>query len=362
MKKKKSVIIALLLGAVLAVTGCAGIASGDDQAAATGGAVSASGNTAGDTSALGVDPASLKSVRIAASSATAQLSDNALIAQNLGYIDEELAAVGYKADYIGFAGAGPAINEAFAAKEIDYSFYAEFPVITANSNGVKIKVIGTANQEMNYALLVTEKSGIESGADIAGKKIIVTPGTILYKYFNNLCDKYGIDPDSVETINALSDAQTILASGEADGLITSLSGATLYAGMGLGKVVEDTTGDLDYASGFVLAGRADFVDANPDVNKALLRALKRAYEYASENPEEAYQLLKTESSTEEGLRQAYGYDESFSYYNPALSEAYLARAQSVYEFARDSQLLGSEEIDLNEIFDSTYVDEVLAEK
>lgn len=361
MKKKKSVFAALLLGTVLAVTGCAGTSSGGVPAADNAGA-SVSGSEAGAAASSGVASADLKSVRIAASSATAQLSDNALIAQNLGYIDEELAAVGYKAEYIGFAGAGPAINEAFAAKEIDYSFYADFPVITANSNGVKIKVIGTANQEMNYALLVTEKSGIESGADIAGKKIIVTPGTILYKYFNDLCGKYGIDPDSVETVNALSDAQTVLASGEADGLITSLSGATLYAGLGLGTVVEDTTGDLNYASGFVLAGRADFVDENPDVNKALLRALKRAYEYAAANPEEAYKLLKTESSTDESLRQAYGYDESFSYYNPALSGEYLARAQSVYEFAKDNDLLGSEEVDLNEIFDSTYVDEVLAEE
>lgn len=331
----KTKLLLLILGAALLITGCAS-------------------NTTKETTD---EP---KTVKIGATAATAQLSENALLAQKLGYIDEELEAVGYTAEYIGFAGAGPAVNEAFAAKEIDYAFYAEFPAITAKSNGIDLTVIGVGNQEMNYALLVTDKSGIESAADIAGKKIIVTPGTILYKYFVELCEENEVDPDSVEIVNALTDAQTVLASGDADGLIITLGGAKMYEAMGLGKVIVDSTSNLEQASGFTLTGRTAFVEANPDVNKALLRALKRAAEYAQANPDEVYKLMVTESTPETALKATYGYDESFSYFSPELSDEYLARAQKVYDFAKTNSLLGGD-VNLDELFNSTYVDEVMAE-
>lgn len=302
----------------------------------------------------------LKTVKIGATSATAQLTECAQVAQNLGYIDEELKAVGYKVEYIGFAGAGPAINEAFAAGEIDYTFYADFPAITAKSNGVDLKVIGVANSEMNYGLLVTDSSGIEKAADIEGKKIIVTPGTILYKYFVELCEENSVNVHKVEIVNALTDAQSVLSSGEADGLITAFSAAKMYEAKGLGKVVADSTSNLNQSSGFVLAGRTEFIDSNPDVSKALLRALKRAAEYAKNNSEKVYELMETEATTKEVLKETYRYNETFSYFLPKLSEEYLKRAKKVYEFAKSNYLLGGN-IDIDALYDSTYVDEVLAE-
>lgn len=347
---RKNLLLTVLLGAALAIVGC-GSSANQGTSAGTEVAKEASSESATQE---------LQTVKIGATAATAQLSENAFLAQNLGYIDEELEAVGYKAEYIGFAGAGPAVNEAFAAKEIDYAFYADFPAITAKSNGVDLKVIGVGNQEMNYALLVTDKSGIKSAADIDGKKIIATPGTILYKYFVELCEANSIDPNNVEIVNAMTDAQTVLASGDADGLITSLGGAKMYEAMGLGKIVVDSTSDLNQASGFTLTGRTEFVEANTDVNKALLRALKRSAEYAQANPDEAYKLMSTEASPEAVLKSTYAYDTSFSYFSPELSDKYMERAQKVYDFAKSNSLLGGD-VDLDELFDSTYVDEVLAE-
>lgn len=346
MFKKNRIALMILLGVVLAFTGCA---SGANQGSGSE-TDSASKDTEGD----------LKTVKIAASSATAQLTECAQVAEKLGYIDEELKAVGYKAEYVGFAGAGPAINEAFAAGEIDFAFYADFPAITAKSNGVDLKVIGVANSEMNYGLLVSEKSGIETVADIEGKKIIVTSGTILYKYFVELCEENNVDISKVEIVNALTDAQTVLASGDADGLISSLGGTKMYEVMGLGKVIADSTSNLEQASGFVLAGRTEFVEKNADVNKALLRALNRAAKYAQENPDEASELMVTEASPREVIDAVYSYNTGFQYFSPELSDEYIERAQKVYEFAKDNSLLGGD-VNLEELFDRTYVNEVLSE-
>lgn len=341
--KRKSLFV-LLLSAALIITGCG---TNANQEA---GSASQEGSGAANSGEL-------KSVRIGATSATAQLTEGAQLAQELGYIDEELEKVGYKAEYVGFAGAGPAVNEAFAAGEIDYAFYADFPAITAKSNGVDLKVIGMGNSQMNYGLLVTEDSGIKKAEDMEGKKIIVTPGTILYKYFAELCEEHGVDINKVEIVNALTDAQTVLASGEADGLISALSSIKMYETMGLGRVIVDSTDTPDATSGFVLAGRTKFVEDNADVNKALLRALKRAAEYAGKNPEKVYDLLETETMTKEVLKETYQHDESFSYFMPELSDEYMVRAEKIYDFAKDNSLLGGD-VDLKELFDSTYVNDI----
>lgn len=347
MAVKKKILCIFILGILLVCTGCG---NGKKQDGGSAGANAPSENA--DTK--------LKTIKFGVTTATAQLTESALVAQKLGYLDEELAAVGYKAEYIGFAGAGPAVNEAFAAGEIDYAFCAEFPVITARSNGVDIKAIGVINQEANYALLVTEKSGIKSAADIAGKKIIVTPGTILYKYFGELCEENNLNVNDVNIVNAMTDAQAVLAGGDADGLIINYSGALMYENRGLGKVVADSTSNLDYASGMVLAGRGEFIKNNPDVNKALLRALKRAAEYANNNPDKSYELMSTEAFPTEIMRKTYSYDTSFNYFSPEFSDTYMERAGRVYEFAKGNSLLG-EEIELSEVFDSTYVNEVMEE-
>ncbi len=340
--KKRNWIPGIILAAALALTGCGGAAQA---------------NTGGETQQK---DQTLKSVKIGATSATAQLSENAILAQNLGYFDEELKKVGYKPEYIGFAQAGPAVNEAFAAGEIDLAIYADFAAIAAKSNQIDIKVIGLGNQEMNYALLAAEKSGISSWKDIEGKKVIVPSGTILYKYFTDECKKNNVDPSKVEQINSLSDAQTLLSSGDADALVTAYGGALLYQGYGLGKVVSDTTKEPEESSGLVIAGRSAFVTEHPDVAKAILRALKRSAEYIGQNKEKAYEKMQTEATSVDILKKTYSYDESFSYFSPEISDAYLERAQRVYDFEKKNGLLGGE-FDLKDLYDSTYVDQVLKE-
>jgi sulfonate transport system substrate-binding protein len=368
MKKKLAVLLtaALTIGAL---TGCgssqdASSGSGTSQNSEASEGTSADAGTeddAGENENQTAADGELETIKIATSSASAVLTESAGIADVQGYFSEELAAVGYQVEYVGFSGAGPAINEAFAAKEIDYAFYAELPILTANSNGVGITAIATANSEYNYGILATEASGITSGADLAGKKVIAPYGTILYKVLKDTCDKYGFDISEVEIINSMTDAATLLASGDADAIITAYSGALMYAGMGLGTVVDSTIDGTGSPAGLVLAGRSEFVSEHPDVDKALIRALYRAYQYAEENPEDVYELLATESSPAEINRAAYAYDTSFAFFNPQFNDSYLENVQSIYEFASTNQLLGVNEVDVDSVFDRSYGDEVAAE-
>ncbi len=341
-KTMRNTFTALALAFALMLVGCGGTGGSDDASSEV------SGDSSGD----------LQTVVIGSTVQTGEMQENVLLAQKLGYIDEELANVGATPKYAGFAQAGPAINEAFAAEEIDFAVYADLPAFTAKSNGVDIEVVAAVNTEMNFALFAAKGSGISSAADLAGKRVIVTPGTILYKYFVDLLEKNGIALEDVEIVNALSDATSVLAAGDADAMIITYSAAFMY--QDIGKIVEDSTKDLEEASGYILAGRTAYMEEHPEITKALIRALKRSADYAAENPDKVYDLLATDSIPAKIQKQAYGYDDSFQYFQPALSKEYMKRAKSVYEFCKTHDLLGGE-LKFDSLFNDDYVNAVLSE-
>ena len=68
------------------------------------------------------------------------LGGNAAIAKDQGFLEEELNAVGYTAEYVGFQTAGVGANEALAAKEADIAIYGDFPAVTYIASGNDAKI------------------------------------------------------------------------------------------------------------------------------------------------------------------------------------------------------------------------------
>lgn len=350
---KKAGLLTAVLVFMFAFTACGDVGSSESGT---------DSSNVGSGSADEATNGELKTIKIATPGQNAAPVENAALAQSLGYIDEELEAAGYQVEYVGFAQAGPAINEAFAAGEVDYAVYNELPALTAKSNSVDIKIIATVTQDYNYAIIATGDSGIQSAADLKGKKVIVTAGTILYKYFIDVCNANGVDPASVEQINAQADANSVLTSGEADAYVTAYSAALRLQNTGIGNIIIDTTAqaDAEERTGIALVARTEVLESEPESAKALIRALNRASEYAAENPDDVYTLLEDENNSVDLLKEIYAYDTSFSYFAPNLSDEYKAKVEAQYNFAKENQLLGGD-VDLDELIDSTYLDEVLAE-
>ncbi len=315
-----------------------------------------SGNT-GSSKERGTDTG-LKTIKIATPGQGGVLVENAMLAKGLGYIDEELEAAGYKAEYMGFAQAGPAINEAFVAGEIDYAVYNELPAIMAKSNGIDIKIIAAVTQDYNYAIIAGKDSGISSAKDLSGKKVIATTGTILYKYFADVCKANNIDISSVELVNAQTDANSVLASGQADAYVTAYSAALQLEAAGTGTIIEDTTNNEEERTGLVLAVRPEVLSSDENSAIALIKAFKKAADFAKENPDKVYGYLKTENYTEELLDKIYSYDKSFSYFDPYFTDTYYSHVENQYTFAKENQLI-SNDVDLKDLIDTTYLDKAV---
>lgn len=98
------------------------------------------------------------------------------VAYRLGYLDEELNAVGAKYEWKSFK-SGPLVNEAVAAGEADLGFMADLPAIIAKSTGLPIEVVSNvAYGEKGIAVLAKADSPIKSVADLKGKKVAYATG------------------------------------------------------------------------------------------------------------------------------------------------------------------------------------------
>ncbi len=72
---------------------------------------------------------------------TGIISDTLGVARDQGFIEEELGAIGVKAEFIPMTGAGPAINEALAGGSLDVGFLGDFPAIIGKAAGIDTQLI-----------------------------------------------------------------------------------------------------------------------------------------------------------------------------------------------------------------------------
>ena len=347
-KKSKRVraIIVLSMVALLGawVTGC-GSQTGSDAAAST-------------TN----EAAERKVVRIGCVGEAGKINDNGGIAQELGYLEEELKKAGYELEVIGFAQAGPAINEAFASGDIDLAVYGDLPATVCRSNGVDIKLFATVNSQMQMCILAQKDSGIRSRSDLEGKKVIVAEGTIYHQYYNSLIEDAGIKDKSVERINTFADAASLMASGEADAVVTSASTGYYLEEQGIGEVVETTADYPEWTSQFFAFGKADYLENNGEAAKAVIRALNRAQQYVAEDAEAAFSVLSqtVDAYSEAVFRKTYAHDTIFDCFQTEITQEQLDRLKALGRFLEENALIANS-VNVDEMVDTSYYEAVMQE-
>lgn len=300
----------------------------------------------------------LKKVIIGTGGAEGELQENALIAQNKGYIEAELEKVGYYPEYQGFAQMGPAINEAFASDSIDLAVYGDFPAITAVSNKVGVEVIANGNSDMTYAILAGDDSGISSVTDLKGKNICVPFGTVTYKYLVDVLEKNGLSIDDVNVINTATDGPTMIASGDADAIVSTVYAVLIQrAQLGSGTIIEDSTDEPELGTTYVAVARTKFAEQNEDAVVAFIKALQDAYEYAQQDTDGASNALVTSSTPLEVVQKTY-VDTSFSYFNPDLTNEFKEKLQSSIDFMIENQLIQTE-VSYDDVVNASYLEKAL---
>lgn len=343
MRKLAVAVLIAALGAV-GLTGCGNPAEEDVQ-------VSPSAEKQEDTA--------LKTIRIGCGGQDDEyIMEIASLAYKKGYLEEELNAVGYTAEFSAFLQTGPEVNEALASGSLDAAFYGDFPAFLSKSNGIDTTIVALINAKAQYGIITTSED-IKDGKDLEGKKVIVSQGTVSQYFWEQYAAAKDIDLDKVEIINS-ADGASLLQTGEADAYVCMLYVAKYMESLGLGTVFTDGANIKNGSTTGVVTVANSFLAENPEVAVALNKALIRAYKDAAANPEEFYEAIATQQMSKDIMKTAYVFDESLSYLSPEITDETVEYYEYLNDWMYEHKII-SQKVDVESFVDTSYYQTAVSE-
>ncbi len=198
--------------------------------------------------------------------------------------------------------AGPAETEAIFAGEIDLGYIGPVPALSANvKSGSDVKIISNVTNA-GAVLLKRKDSGIETLADLSGKKIAVPQiGNTQHLCLLSLLTDNGlktVDAGGDVTVNASSNADilNLMDNGSVDAALVPEPWGTTIENNGNAEVMLDYNEvflEGNYPTAVVVASK-DFMDAHPDLVKEFLEAHEEAALYINDNMDEALTIVNKE--------------------------------------------------------------------
>ncbi|MGG7177251.1 ABC transporter substrate-binding protein [Clostridium paraputrificum] len=276
------------------------------------------------------------------------------IAQEKQFIEEELKKVGYRVEYKSFAAAGPAVNEALTAKEIDIAVYADFPGILSKSKGVETTLIGISDNYINSAVVVKSDSNISTIKDLKGKKIGFTKGTYMQKYLYQILEYNSIGKNEVELINT-SDGEAALQGGTIDALVTTdTQEALLVLTKKQAKVIDTSKDHKEICAQSIIIGTNEFLEGNKEAVIALQRALLDAKRFIKDNTNESYEVFTKSGLDKESVEYLYGKDkEKFDYITLKVGEEEKKKLNNSKKFMLENKII-SKDFDIDRWVDNSF--------
>jgi sulfonate transport system substrate-binding protein len=275
------------------------------------------------------------------------------VAYEMGYLEEELEAVGASFEWQEFK-SGPLVNEAVAAGEADLGFMADLPAIIAKSTGQPIEIISNvAYGEKGLAVLVKPDSDIQSVADLAGKKVAYATGSYAQHLLALLLSNEGLTLDDVESVNlGAGDQPAALANGEVDAIVIWEQYISKLTSEGEATVLADGTGVK--RGNMITYVVSDYAEEHPEVIEAYIKALNRANDLLDSDPDQAAEAVAEDFGVDTELMKQI--IPNFTY-QTALTEDDIAEITAVKDFSLEAGIISSD-VDMDTFINTTYLDAV----
>lgn len=209
------------------------------------------------------------------------------LAEQLGYYEE----YGINAKYL----AGGSVVETVGTGQCMWGTDHIATMLVPVTNGVNMTFVAGSHIGCK-SIYVPADSPINSVEDLKGKTIAIHDG--LGNSDQNICyrllDEYGVDPTTEVTFKDISDnAATVEAMNNGEIDATIFSDYFVLANFPDMKRITSITSDEAFQDEpcCVTAMNNDFIEENPVHAKYVVKAIKRAGEYARLNSEDAVQLM-----------------------------------------------------------------------
>ncbi len=285
------------------------------------------------------------------------------VARELGYIQEELNAIGYDVEFAGFAN-GVAVNEAFASNNLDVSTLGDVPCSVGLSNDIGITWIGVGLSTYNNTIVVTKDSGIREVKDLEGKSVAYGIGTASQHLFEKVVIEYGLDENKIN-VNNLSGSNGVNAvlTGDVDAAVIGENQAQVLAADKDADILLSTADYPEWAPQDTFVGRTEFLKENPDVAVAIQKAFIRAKEAVIENPDKYYVTLSAkqiETHPELGKSIYYIDNGAFDYLDSKVEQGNIDRLQLLADFLYEIDKITTK-VDISQNVDNSYYEKAKEE-
>lgn len=256
------------------------------------------------------------------------------VVQSNKWLEQEFAKDGIKIEWLFFRGAGPAIAEGLAAKQLDVVFLGDLASVIGRARGLPTKYIFASGRGSNSYLATAPGVDIKNLADLKGKKISVLKGTAYQRPFDNLLAAAGLTEKDVKLINLdWPSSKSAVVAKEID---ATFGGSDLFLLKDKGVNIPISTkgrGPEFKIDAGVLATEK-FIGKYPDVTARLVKHLVRAAHFASqESNREAFIKLAVEHSgnPELGIRSEFEAENLKERFSPLIDDDLVADYQRVVD-------------------------------
>ncbi len=279
------------------------------------------------------------------------------------YIEREFADTpGVTVDFKLVKGSGPAVNEALAARQLDFAIQGDLPSIVGRASGLKTRIVAASGVRGNIYLVARLDSGIDRLEDIRGKKVAQFRGTNSHLAVAKAVASRGLADQDVKFINMdHATAPAAVATGTVDAVFGKVDYVSL-AEQGLAKIVYDSKADPTFTSNAHLLVSEEFEARHPDIVARVVKAFVRAAHWSSEeaNRDRLFALW-AQSGTPVRIYEADFAGQSLKYRNTPLIDDFLTAAYR--EQAKQAKALGliRAEVDTTTWFEPKYVNQAVAD-
>jgi len=246
------------------------------------------------------------------------------IAHIRGALEQEFAKDGIKIEWSFFKGAGPAVNEALANRQIDFAYLGDLASIIGRAGGVQTRLL-LAVRGSNTYLGVPPDSAIATLKDLKGKRVALFRGTGDELAFVRVLAEAGLTERDMQIINLdWTAGRAALASKQVDAAWQS-AGLLILRDRGQIKVPFSTklarSRQVTTQSGLI--GTQEFITSQPELTQRLINVLVAQAQWASDSShrDEWQKLFSEQGGLPLALVQGEYQDDELRFrFNPRLDE------------------------------------------
>lgn len=281
------------------------------------------------------------------------------VAYYKGWLDEEFEKDGIKVEWNFFPGAGPATNEAHAAKLVDFGFHGDLPFTVGVSTGLKRKIILSYQRFGNTYFVVPSDSKAKTLDDLKGKRLATFKGTAGQLLLARFLKLHGYTEKDFKVISMNGETQrAALATRDIDG--TLVSPFSLEA-RGIAKTLIRIPKDPTLKSVGTVWVDDGFEQRYPDLVQRFVNVLTKAAHWVSlpENREEVFELL-----AQAGIQPYSDYEEEHAgeelreRYNPLLDDYYVWAMETAVKESEEFRLI-RKPFDVRALVEPKYLDKAI---